>query len=386
MQRSSLPTGIRVRHDRDCDRQRCRCKTLEASVFSKADDRKIRAYFTNLAEAKTWRQDALVAVRRRTLRAPSDQTVREAWEDWLDGARAGTIRTRSGDAFKPSTLRGYEQSMARHVLDDLGALRLSEVRRSHVQALANRLLAKGLNASTVRNMTMPLRALYRHAIALDLIALNPTTGLMLPAVRGKRDRIASPAEAEQLLAALDDDRDRALWATAFYAGLRCGELMALRWQDVDLAGGLIQVEQAYDPKARQFVAPKSRAGRRRVPIPAVLKLHLMAIRRPSDLVFGDESPFDYWRTVERAKAAWRKTELEPIGLHEARHTYASLMIAAGVNAKALSTFMGHASITITLDRYGHLMPGGESEAAALLDRFLDGKPGAQTGAQMAHMA
>jgi integrase len=62
--------------------------------------------------------------------------------------------------------------------------------------------------------------------------------------------------------------------------------------------------------------------------------------------------------------------LQPIGFHECRHTYASLMIAAGVNIKALSTFMGHASVTITLDRYGHMLPGGEEEAAALLDAYL----------------
>jgi integrase len=68
--------------------------------------------------------------------------------------------------------------------------------------------------------------------------------------------------------------------------------------------------------------------------------------------------------------AWKRAGLEPIGLHEARHTFASLMIAAGVNAKALSTYLGHASITITMDRYGHLMPGNEDEAAGLLDAYL----------------
>jgi len=72
----------------------------------------------------------------------------------------------------------------------------------------------------------------------------------------------------------------------------------------------------------------------------------------------------------RALAAWIRAGLEPIGLHEARHTFASLMIAAGVNAKALSTYMGHANIAITLDRYGHLMPGNEEQAAGLLDAYL----------------
>jgi integrase len=82
-------------------------------------------------------------------------------------------------------------------------------------------------------------------------------------------------------------------------------------------------------------------------------------------------PFDGGAVAERAQRAWRRAELEPIALHEARHTFASLMIAAGVNARALATYMGHASVTITYDRYGHLMPGNEDEAAALLDAYLE---------------
>jgi len=84
----------------------------------------------------------------------------------------------------------------------------------------------------------------------------------------------------------------------------------------------------------------------------------------------DGSPSSRGRR-DRSKNAWRRAELEPITLHEASHTFASLMIAAGVNAKALATYMGHASVTITYDRYGHLMPGNETEAAALLDAYLE---------------
>ena len=80
--------------------------------------------------------------------------------------------------------------------------------------------------------------------------------------------------------------------------------------------------------------------------------------------------------TRRAHEAWRERGLCPIGLHECRHTYASLMIAAGVNAKALSTYMGHSSITVTLDRYGHLMPGNEREAGAMLDAYLRVEGGA----------
>ena len=73
----------------------------------------------------------------------------------------------------------------------------------------------------------------------------------------------------------------------------------------------------------------------------------------------------------RATQAWKKAGLEPITLHQCRHTYASFMIAAGVNTKALSTYMGHTSITTTIDRYGHLLPGNETQAAALLGSWLE---------------
>lgn len=84
-----------------------------------------------------------------------------------------------------------------------------------------------------------------------------------------------------------------------------------------------------------------------------------------------ELPFNSRAVSSRAGAAWSEAALDVITLHECRHTFASLMIAAGVNAKALSVFMGHSSITITLDRYGHLFPGSEAEAASLLDAYLD---------------
>ncbi|HEY2161746.1 MAG TPA: tyrosine-type recombinase/integrase [Solirubrobacteraceae bacterium] len=98
----------------------------------------------------------------------------------------------------------------------------------------------------------------------------------------------------------------------------------------------------------------------------------MSLGWSEGLVFGASafSPFSPTPLRKCAAMAWRRAGLDQITLHECRHTFASLMIAAGVNAKALSTYMGHANISITLDRYGHLMPGNEDEAAALLDAFL----------------
>jgi integrase len=173
----------------------------------------------------------------------------------------------------------------------------------------------------------------------------------------------------------DTEHDRAVWAMAFYAGLRLGELQALRDEDVDLAAGLIYVRHSWDKKAG-LIEPKSAAGRRNVPIVSALRGHIAAHRlargTSGGFFFGvDGQPLKRSTLVSRSRRAWDLAELEPIGLHEARHTFASILIAARVNVKAISTYLGHSSITITLDRYGHLMPGNENEAVGLVDAYLE---------------
>jgi integrase len=373
-------TGITIRHARSCTqpadhKPNARCTpSFQAHCWDRREGKRIRKTFATLGAAKAWRQDMLPALRKGTVRAPSQTTLRAAWDQWLAGAKDGTIRNRSGDVYKPSALRGYAASMRLHVLDDFGALKLSEVTRLQLQDLADRMLADGRDPSTIRNTLMPLRAIYGRALGRGEVAVNPTAGLKLPAVRGHRDRIASPVEAAALIAAVDD-ADRAVWATASYAGLRLGELRALRDEDVDLAAGVIRVERSWDPR-EGAIEPKSRAGTRSVPIVGALRVHLAAHRlrrgKAGGLFFGDsDRPFSRDPLVARAEKAWKGAKLAPLGLHEARHTCASIFIAAGVNVKALSSYLGHASITITLDRYGHLMPGNETEAVDLVDRYLE---------------
>jgi integrase len=109
---------------------------------------------------------------------------------------------------------------------------------------------------------------------------------------------------------------------------------------------------------------------------AVLRTHLLEHRlrsgRGDGFIFGANgtAPFRDSPLVARARRAWRDAELTPIGLHECRHTFAALLIDARVTPKAISTFMGHASISITLDRYGHLFPGSEDDAAELVNAYL----------------
>ncbi len=387
-------TGIDVRHRKTCPRPRqdgkCCQPAYQAHVFDKRTGRRLRKTFDNKTAAKQWRTDAQAALRSGAMTSTRGPTVTDAAEQWLADAKTGHIRNRSGDPYKPSAIRGYERSLRLRVLPELGHLRVSALRRRDVQDFADRLYAKGLDPSTIKNTLNPLQAIYRRALSRDEVAINPTTGLELPAVRGTRERIASPAEAAELLAALPDD-DRALWATAFYAGLRRGELRALKWSDVDLKGRMIRVERTLDDGERarpgETIAPKTKAGRRRVPVARVLHgelaAHKLRTGRDADaLVFGRTAsePFTPSTVRRRALATWdpeegEERQHEPIGLHEARHTLASTMIAAGADLKTISTCMGHSSITITIDRYGHLLPGSEEAAAAKLDAYLEATVG-----------
>jgi integrase len=359
-----------LQHARTCSsRQRgqCNCTPTRGA--------KIRKTFPKRSQAKDWRHDASSALRRGTMRAPTATTLREAWEAWLAGAEEGSVRTRSGDRYKPSAIRSYTTSMRLRVLDDLGGAKLSALTRLDLQDLADRLLAEGLDPSTIRNALMPLRVVFRRAVERGELGVNPATGIRLPAVRGRRERFAGPDEAAKLIEAVPED-DRAIWATAAYAGLRLGELRALEHGDVDLEAGLIRVQRSWDPKEGP-IEPKSRAGTRTVPIVAALRghlaAHLLRQRRRSGLIFGrtETRPFDDRALAIRATKAWTRAELTPITLHELRHSCASIFIAAGVNAKALSSYLGHASVTITYDRYGHLMPGSEDEAVKLVDDYIE---------------
>jgi integrase len=224
---------------------------------------------------------------------------------------------------------------------------------------------------------MPLRAVYRRAQRFDQVRSSPLDTAELPAVRDlKQRRYCSATEVAALLNACPAG-DRALWATAFYTGLRRGELQALEVAHVDLDAAEIRVEWGWDRKEGR-VKPKSRAGIRTVPIAKTLRPflaeHLLQLSWRQGLIFGRKRdvPFVPERPGRDAKDAWEAAKLRPVSLHDCRHTFASLMIAAGMqNMKALSVVMGHASVSITWDRYGSLLPGQSADAADRLDAYLD---------------
>lgn len=353
--------------------------------------------FPSHEAARSWRHEVLVLVRRRGTVAPGRYevpTVAEALDALIVGMRDGSVLDRSGKEYKPATVRSYEQAVRRYLKPRLGRHRLDALERGHVQALVDGLRRKGLKPSTVHNKLDPLRVVYRRAVNRDLVGTDPTANLELPLVRGRRERVVSRERARLFLDTLPEG-ERALWATALYGGLRVGELRALRWRDVDIEGRKIHVRRAWDDVAGE-IEVKSDAGRRKVPLAgrlsAELEVHRARTNRSEgDLVFGRTPQEAFIRTTvrrrairaveqhnakvrARAQAEGREQLDELVELltpHEARHTAASYLIAAGLNAKQLQTYIGHSDIRTTYNVYGHLFEGDEIVAAEQLDRYLD---------------
>jgi len=374
--------GIEPRHRAGCpahDGARCKCRpAYRAEVYSASEGKRVRATFPTFSAAKGWRDDHAGSATRSKLRADPGPTLRAASEAWLQGAQAGRRLTRSGDRYKPSALRGYEQALRLRVLPELGGKRLREITRADLQKFVGKISGNGRNPSTIRNTLLPVRVIFRDALSEGEVHDNPTADLRLPASHGKRERIADRTEARALIEAAPEG-NRALWATALYAGLRLGELRALRWGDLDFKAARINVRRSWDAREGE-ITPKSAAGTRTVPMPEALRVHLDAHRdRGGDaaagaLVFGrsGDRPFAADTPSQQARRVWKAAGLDPLTLHDCRHTYASLMIDAGANPKTLSTYLGHANIATTMDRYGHLLAGNEAAAARKFDAYLDG--------------
>lgn len=374
---------IDTAHQRACpakNGRRCTCTpSYRVQVWDGRARKLHRKTFRVLAEARTWRDDVRTAVRNGTVRTANKTTVLEAANALVEGMRDGTLLDRSGKQYKPSTCRSYEQATTKHLASDqLANMAVTAVRRADVQDYVDRLRSKGLSASTVANKLDPVRVVFRRALQRDEIAVDPTTELVMPAVRGRRDRIAGREEAAALIEALPSG-ERAFWACALYGGLRRGELRALRWSDINLASvpATISVRRTWDDKEGE-VDVKTEAGDRTVPLTGKLRAliveHGLTTRRAGqDLVFGRTAsdPFTSSTVRSRARAAWADAELQPLTPHEARHCAASYLIEAGLNDLELTATIGHSDSRTTKRIYGHLFPDSGATIAAKLDAYLE---------------
>jgi integrase len=403
-----MATGIVVRHGRKCATRkggRCSCRpSYRAWVYSKRDGKKIVKSFPNEAEARGWRTDAMKLVKDRKLRAPTSRTLAQEVEEWLDLARKGAIHSKRKQPYKPSVVRNYEISLRKRVLPVFGNRKLGEIDYADLLDLQERLQGEGVSGSTIRNTFVPLQAVYRRARKKGSVSINPATGLVLP-VAGVRERAATPQQALELLAPLPE-LERAIWACAFYSGLRRGEMRALRVGSVDLdatillrklvngepldeieeSAATISVTASWDDEAGP-VAPKTKAGERDVFVLDALRLYLEPLvtgRDPEALVFGyeDDRPFEPRAIARKAERAWAAEDesrakaklptLELFGLHEARHSFSTWLDHSGVSPDRADRYMGHSSGTVA-SRYRHLLPEQRVEDRKRVDAYLAGR-------------
>jgi integrase len=382
MAKPNATAGIDVRHRKSCASRtggRCKCKpSYQAHVFDKRTGRRIRKTFPSLTAAKLWRQDALTALRHGNLAAvtPSKRTVAQALDDLVAGMEDGTILDRSGRRYRPATVRSYRQAGETYLKPSLGRLRLGEIERGDVQKVVDQLQAKSMSGSTIRNKLDPLRVVYRRAMQDDEVGRNPTEKLRLPAMDTQPRNVGNVDRVGALLDALPA-AERAAWATAFFAGLRVGELRALRWTHVDFEAGVIRVCAGWDDQDGEQ-ATKTDAGTRTIPlvgrVRAELARHKLATGRSGDdLIFGRSTTEAFVRSTLRSRAlkAWKAAELAALTPHEARHCCASYFSAAGLTPKEVQTALGHADIRTTLNIYAKAVPGWEGQATAKLDAYLE---------------
>ena len=297
---------------------------------------------------------------------------------------------------KPRSLLSYRQAYDGHILPTFGKRRVSAVTSQDVEKWVADLTASGLAPATVRNNYVALNKVYRYAARHRLISTNPCAGVELPRATGGdvfQPAFLTPHEVETLAAALDDVHPYGLLVRfAAYSGLRAGEIAGLRVRDVNLLRKEVRVERTLQRVKGGWVvgSPKSARSTRTVPIlhaPLVDALAAYLAEHPHRTdpdaqlwpgrALGTHA-LDWDRTFDHQsfyrwyfKPALRKIGLAGTRFHDLRHTYASILFAAGIEVHKVSRWMGHASISTTDGIYAHLYEADHSHDAQRLARFVE---------------
>ena len=295
--------------------------------------------------------------------------------DWIDEWWAA-----AEIELRPSTVDRYERSVKNHIVPTLGGYRVNEIRTKDAQRLVSDLMAKGLAPATISGHVQVLKSVMNRAVHHGLITRNPCDGVTLPADRGGRMKFLAPEQIGALAEAVGAYY-RPLVLTAAYTGLRWGELAGLHVENLNVLHRYIDVTEQITEVSGQlhYGPPKTSASRRRVILPAALAVALgdhLAGPAPcvsSGLVFPSPKGKPLRRTNFARRTftpATKAVGIDPFTFHELRHTAASLAIRAGAHPKAIQERLGHSSITVTLDRYGHLFPQLQESIASGLDAFI----------------
>jgi integrase len=303
--------------------------------------------------------------------AASSPTVAQAGALWLKRGRDKNL--------EEMTLKGYEEHVLLHINPFIGAKKLSELTAPVVSAFADRLRAEGRSAEMIRRSVRSLGGIFKEARRRGLASHYPTDDLDLDLPERDDPHPVAPTKAElQAIIAGASGRWRPLILVAIFCGLRASELRGLRWEDVNFEDREISIKQRADAKNR-IGKLKSKAAYRSIPMPSMVvntlrEWRLLCPKGEAGLVF----PSGAGKVESHSNVAQRglepilraagivvledgldddgkpvKIEKPKYGLHSLRHAAASLWIQNGTNAKRIQTLMGHSSITLTFDRYGH---------------------------------
>jgi integrase len=310
------------------------------------------------------------------------QTVAQYVTRWLTDTAQHRLR--------PGTFRRYEELTRLHALPTLGKLPLVKLTPQHLSHLYGAKLAEGLSPRTVEFLHRTLHVALKEAVVWGLLARSPADAVKAPKPKRPPIHPLDHEQAQALLRAAEGDPLEALYVVAVMAGMRQGELLGLQWTDIDWKAGRLQVQHTLQwRKGGRWTLeePKTGHSRRSIRLPATalqaLKAHKarQAEQRltmgpaweDNTLVFCNAlgRPIEPTNLLHRSyKRLLARAELAPIRFHDLRHTYATLALRDGVPVKVVSETLGHASITLTLDTYSHVLPDMQDDAAARMERLL----------------
>ncbi len=359
---------------------------FQAAVPWKDDygaSRRTFVYGTNADEVADRVEEVQERIRSRQPVTDSRATLESYATAWIDSTLAASER-------KPSTKALYGGLARTHIIGSrLGARPLRSVAPSHIERWVAELKASGKSSSTIRQVYTVLRAILDTAVRDKLLALNPAAEVSRPRVHRTEAGHLTPEELRALLVAAETTRYRPLFALLANTGLRRGEALALRWADVDLKNHTLRIGATLSRVNGELIrtSTKTATSRRNVPISPVAVEILKALRerqRAERTIAGSEwvatpfvfttetgEPSDPRNALRAFKSAARRAGLPAtVGLHTLRHTAASTMLENGVPLKVVSEILGHSSVAITGDVYGHVTPQASHAALTLLGDAL----------------
>ena len=301
---------------------------------------------------------------------------------WLSHSVRGSVRQR--------TFERYEQIARVHIKPTLGRIKLKALTPTQVRGLYQEKLDDGLAPRTVQYIHTTLRKALKEAVQDGLIPRNAADAVKAPRPTKKEINPLTPEEARALLEAVRGDRFEALYVLAIHCGLREGELLGLKWADLNLEAGTLSVRRTLSETrevGRIFEPPKNGKGRSIKLTPGAIEAlrghlgrQLKEIERAGDCYKDQGLAFPSQKgttmsaknlTARSFKPLLAKADLpRSVRLHDLRHTCATLLLGKGVHPKIVQELLGHATIAITLDTYSHVLPNMQSEAVKAIEEVL----------------